>query len=182
MALDASLLNSQHYKVRIKGKWNNLREGVAPSPTSRCCNHCKEELSSRPHQITNIYIYICMYIYIYIHPIKLNAIFSKQWLCSNGCTTLTLTKSIEKRFDGNSTKMWLVILNKSSKKYPSKQQLYDHLSAISKTIQIRQTKHAEHGWRSKDKLISDVLLWTPSHRRSARTYLQQLCKDTGLRM
>ena len=32
--------------------------------------------------------------------------------------------------------------------------------------------------------LSDVLLWTPSHDRakagrSARTYIQQLCKDTG---
>ena len=39
-------------------------------------------------------------------------------------------------------------------------------------------------WRSKDKLISDVLLWTPSHGRAktgwlARNYIQQLCADTG---
>ena len=32
MVLDASLLNIQYYKVRIKGKWDNLRKGVAPSP------------------------------------------------------------------------------------------------------------------------------------------------------
>ena len=29
MVLDASLLNTQHYKVQIKGKWNNPGEGVA---------------------------------------------------------------------------------------------------------------------------------------------------------
>ena len=39
-------------------------------------------------------------------------------------------------------------------------------------------------WRSKDELISDVLLWTPTHGcarvgRPARTYIQQLCEDTG---
>ena len=33
MVLDASLLNTQHYKVRIKGKVEQSREGVAPSPT-----------------------------------------------------------------------------------------------------------------------------------------------------
>ena len=33
MVLDASLLNTQHYKVRIKGKVEQCREGVAPSPT-----------------------------------------------------------------------------------------------------------------------------------------------------
>ena len=33
MVLDASLLNAQHIKVRIKGKVEQFREGVAPSPT-----------------------------------------------------------------------------------------------------------------------------------------------------
>ena len=33
MVIDASLLNTQHYKVRIKGKVEQSREGVAPSPT-----------------------------------------------------------------------------------------------------------------------------------------------------
>ena len=32
MVLDASLLNTQHYKVRIKGKVEQSREGVAPPP------------------------------------------------------------------------------------------------------------------------------------------------------
>ena len=45
-------------------------------------------------------------------------------------------------------------------------------------------RHAGHCWRSKDELISDVLLWTPTHGcarvgRPARTYIQQLCEDTG---
>ena len=40
------------------------------------------------------------------------------------------------------------------------------------------------GWRSRDELISDVLLWTPTYGwekagRPARTYIQQLCEDTG---
>ena len=53
-----------------------------------------------------------------------------------------------------------------------------------KTIKVRWTRHAEHCYRSKDELISDILPWTPSHgrpktRRPARTYIQQLCTDTG---
>ena len=41
-----------------------------------------------------------------------------------------------------------------------------------------------HYRRSKGELIRDVLLWTPSHSRaevgrSAKTYQQQLCSDTG---
>ena len=40
-----------------------------------------------------------------------------------------------------------------------------------------------HCWRSRDELISDVLLWTPTYGRAkagwpARTYIQQLCEDT----
>ena len=41
-----------------------------------------------------------------------------------------------------------------------------------------------HCWRSRYELISDVLLWTPIYGREkagwpARTYIQQLCEDTG---
>ena len=66
---------------------------------------------------------------------------------------------------------------------PTKQQLYSHQPPITKTIKIRRTRHARHGWRNRDEIISDVLLWTPSHRRAkagrpARTYIQQLCADT----
>ena len=55
--------------------------------------------------------------------------------------------------------------------------------------QVRRTKHAGHCWRSKDELISDILSWISSHGRAkvgrasvgrpARTYIQQLCADTG---
>ena len=59
-----------------------------------------------------------------------------------------------------------------------KNQLYGHLPPITKTIQARRTRHAEHCWRSKDELISDVLLWTPAYGQ-AKAYIQQLCEDTG---
>ena len=42
MALDASLLNTQHYKVRVK--WSNPGKSVAPSPTPRCSSYWKESL------------------------------------------------------------------------------------------------------------------------------------------
>ena len=55
---------------------------------------------------------------------------------------------------------------------------------ITKTIQVRRTRHAGHCWRSRDELIRDVLLWIPTHGRAkagrpARTYIQQVCEDTG---
>ena len=90
---------------------------------------------------------------------------------------------MEKWLDGDYTRTLWAILNKSWRQHPSKQQLYGHLLPITKTIQVRQTRHVEHCWRSRDELISVVLLWTPSHGRAkagrpARTYIQQLCANT----
>ena len=100
------------------------------------------------------------------------------------CTTWTLTKRLEKKLDGNYRRMLRAILNKSWRQHPTRYQLYGHLPPITKTIQVRRTRHAGHCWRSKDELISDVLLWTPTYGcakvgRPARTYIQQLCEDTG---
>ena len=91
-----------------------------------------------------------------------------------GCTTWTLTKRLEKKFDGNFTRMLQAILNRSWRQHPTKQQLYGYLPPITTTIKIRRTRHAGHCWRSRDELIRDVLLCTPF-----RTYIQQLCEDTG---
>ena len=101
-----------------------------------------------------------------------------------GCTTWTLIKRMEKKLDGNYTRMLRAILNTSWRQYPTKQQLYDHLPSITKTIKVRRTRHAAYCWRSREELIRDVLQWTPSHGRAkagrpARTYIQQLCADTG---
>ena len=75
-----------------------------------------------------------------------------------GCTTWTLTKRLEKKLDGNYTRMLRAILNKYWRQHPRRNQLYE--------------------------LISDVLLWTPIYGRAkagrpARTYIQQLCEYTG---
>ena len=63
--------------------------------------------------------------------------------------------------DGSYTRMLWAILNKSWRQHPTRHQLYGHLPPITKTIQVRRTSHAGHCWRSRDELISDVLLWTP---------------------
>ena len=75
-------------------------------------------------------------------------------------------------------------MNKSWQQHPTRHQLYGHLPPITKTIQVRRTRHAGHCWRSRDELIRDVLLLIPTHGRAkagrpARTYIQQLCEDTG---
>ena len=96
----------------------------------------------------------------------------------------TLTKRMEKKLDGNYTTMQRDILNKSWRQHRTKKWLYGRLPPITKTIIIRRTRHVGHCRRSRDELIRDVLLRTPSHVRAkaghpARTYIQQLCANTG---
>ena len=40
------------------------------------------------------------------------------------------------------------------------------LPLITKTIKFRWSKHAEHCWSSKEELISNILMWIPSHGRA----------------
>ena len=82
-----------------------------------------------------------------------------------GCTTWTLRKRLEKKLDGNYTRMLRAILNKSWQQHPTRHQLYGLLPSITKTIQVRRTRHAGHCWISRDELIRDVLLWIPPHGR-----------------
>ena len=79
-----------------------------------------------------------------------------------GCTTWTLTKRIEKKLVGNYTRILRAILNNSWRQHPTKLRLYGHLPPIMKTIKVRRTTHAGHCWRSRDELINDVPLWTPT--------------------
>ena len=58
------------------------------------------------------------------------------------CTTWTLTKRMEKKLNGNYTRMLQAILNKSWRQHPKKQQLYGYQPPITKTIKIRRTRHA----------------------------------------
>ena len=125
--------------------------------------------------------YICLWTF-YEHYVYFQAAVTSILLY--GCTTWTLTKRLEKKLDGNYTRMLRAILNKSWQQHPTRHQLYGHLPPITKTIQVRRTRHAGHCWRSRDELIRDVLLWIPTHGRAkagrpARTYIQQLCEDTG---
>ena len=75
-----------------------------------------------------------------------------------GCTTWTKTKHTENKIDRNSTRMLHAVLKKYISQHPTKKQLYSHLPPISQSIQASRTRHAGHCWRSKDELVSDILL------------------------
>ena len=77
MVLDSSLLNTQHYKVRIKGKVEQYREGVAPSLTPWCSSYRKRSLRVTLDYGRQLYFtYIYIYIYIYIYPVSVQ----RQWV------------------------------------------------------------------------------------------------------
>ena len=71
MVLDASLLGTQHYKVRIKDKVEQSRKGVAPSPTHWCSSYRKGSLRvtldyGRQLYFTYINITLGVMVYFYI--------------------------------------------------------------------------------------------------------------------
>ena len=83
-----------------------------------------------------------------------------------GCIIWTLTKRMEKRHDGNYTILG-AISKKSRRQRPTNSSCtVTYTTPITKTIQVRRTRHLWHCWRSRDELISDLLLWTPSHGRA----------------
>ena len=63
--------------------------------------------------------------------------------------------------------MLRAILNKPWKQHPMKEQQYGHLPPTSKTIQVRQTRQMGHCWGTKSRLISEILLWTPTHEHAS---------------
>ena len=108
----------------------------------------------------------------YLLHLKISIVFES-------CTTWTLTKCIEKKLDGNYMRMLQAILNKSWKQHFTKQQLMATYHPSQ-----RPSKLDEQDMWDTSGGASNVVLWTPLHGcasvgRPARTYLQQLCMDTG---
>ena len=74
-----------------------------------------------------------------------------------GCTTWTLAKRLERKLDGNYTRMLRVVLNKSSRQHP-----------ITKTIQVRRTRHAEKQGRAHKQCTPvDPHIWMCKSRTTS---------------
>ena len=56
-----------------------------------------------------------------------------------GCITKTLTEQLEKKLDGNYTRMLRAILNKSWRQHPTRHQLYGHLPSITKLSKLDES-------------------------------------------
>ena len=78
-------------------------------------------------------------------------------------STTVWSKCLEKKLDWNYTRMLHVVLNKFRKQHSTKLQLYGYLPPILQDIQERWARHVGNCWWNKDKLMSDILLWTTIH-------------------
>ena len=81
-----------------------------------------------------------------------------------GCTTWTLTKRLERRLDGNYTRMLRAVLNKSWRQHPTRLQLYGHLpphheNYTSSTNQTRMTLLEKQGRAHKRCTPVDPHIW-----------------------
>ena len=91
-----------------------------------------------------------------------------------GCTTPTLIKYIEKKLDGNHIRILLAVLKKKTLKH----------NPWKKNSCMATYLPSQKPYKSDDELISDVFLWAPTYGLAsvgwpARSYLLQLCEDTG---
>ena len=80
-----------------------------------------------------------------------------------GCTTWTLTKRLERRLDGNYTRMLRAVLNKSWRQHPTETPTIrtlapHHKNYTSSTNQTRRTLLEKQGRAHKQC----TLLWTPN--------------------
>ena len=153
-------------------------KGVAPSPTPQCSSYRKGSLRVALDYSRQLK-------YIYIDKIKENGFeLTKKRSRRYPATTITDADYADDIAILANTPDQAETLLHSLERAAASIGLYGHLPPITKTIQVRRTRHAGHCWRSRDELIRDVLLWIPTHgrakaQRPARTYIQQLCEDTG---
>ena len=118
--------------------------------------------------------------------IKWNAFFTQIAVVSillYGCTTWTLTKQMEKCLVATTQECceqyWTSLAGSSPQSSRCTATCHP-----SRKISKLDKPDAGQYWRSKDELISDVLLWTPSHGWTkagwpAKTYIQQLSVHLG---
>ena len=97
-----------------------------------------------------------------------------------GCTTWTLTKRLEKKLDGNYTRM----LRASPGSNTPQSTNYTATCLLSRKLSKLDEPGTQDTAGGAGTSSCDVLLWTPTYGRAkagrpTRTYIQQLCEDTG---
>jgi len=105
-----------------------------------------------------------------------------------GSESWTLTREMERRLNGNYTRLLRKVQNVSYAEHKTNRELYGKLDLITDTIKARRLKYIGHVWRRDDKEpLHQLLLWVPQHGKRSRgrphkTFLDQICEDTGLEL
>ena len=104
-----------------------------------------------------------------------------------GSSAWTLTKTLENKLNETYMRMLRAILNIHWSTHPSKERLYGNLVQITSVIEERRTKFADHSYRSKDVVVSGLILWTPKHNKvkvgpPSKTYTNQLTEDADCQL
>ena len=96
-----------------------------------------------------------------------------------GAIAWTLTSTLEKKIDGDYTRMLRAALNVSWREHMTNRELYNNIPRITSSTREYKMRFAGHCWRSNNELVSDVLPWTPKHGqrsrgRPANTFVDQM--------
>ena len=102
-----------------------------------------------------------------------------------GCETWTLTKTLLKHLDGTYTRILRIILNVHWYQKVTNEVLYGAIEKISIKIRRRFLKFAGHRLRRDNEVVSDLVLWEPTHRtrrrgRPPESYIRNLERETGM--
>ena len=99
-----------------------------------------------------------------------------------GCTTWTLTKRLKKKLDGNYTRMLRAILHKSWRQHPTDTNYTATCLPSRKLYKLDQPDTQDTAGDARTN-SSVMYSYGPPHMakagRPVRTYIQQLCEDTG---
>ena len=101
-----------------------------------------------------------------------------------GSETWTMTKMMEKSLDGCYTNLLKSVQNLDWRNHPTLAEIYNGLPRISSVLSSRRLTFSGHCFRSKNEVISDLLLWCPvgPKRSRKRTFLDALKRETGLEL
>ena len=102
-----------------------------------------------------------------------------------GCETWTLKKTLLKQLYGTYTRILRMILNVDWSQKVTNEVLYGAIEKISTKIRRRFLKFAGHCLCRDDEVVSDLVLWEPTHgtRRWGRppeSYIKYLERETGI--
>ena len=117
---------------------------------------------TQTHRHTHIYIYTYIYIYIYIYILlffffsfetqfisdigRIDTAIWKHYLDANETAEVEARRKLHKNVASNIEQVLAATSH-------TRHQLYGHLPPITKSIQVRRTRHPGDCWRSKDELI-----------------------------